>query len=131
MNIDGRDVSCWDGGTTGNCRFDLARLNDPSRLTVASSVTYGGAVVKLDSFFGLVRAARAFNHMLDVLLRRMEDCMSEALGPEIMKNVLMVRPDLGGVSTLDFRIGRSARARLARSGRTAMKEALEHYGATQ
>ena len=129
VTINGNEIRCWDGGTTGNCRFDLARQNDASRLTVASSVTYGGETRQLTGRFPLVRAVKAFNHMLDILLRRMEDTLAEALGPEVMKEVVIVRPKLAGVGTLDFRISRAKREMLARNGREAVREELARHAA--
>lgn len=122
----GKQIRCWDGGMTGNCRFDYAlRRPGAAPLTVASSVTYRGGITRLDYAIGAKRAVVVFNHVLDITLRHMEETLAEALGETVMKNVLRVVPNLEGVGTLDFSISRSVRERLFRNGRAAMREKLK------
>jgi predicted acylesterase/phospholipase RssA len=49
LEVDGRPYRCWDGGTTGNCRFDVANRIYPGRPTIASSLTYRGDIVETHS----------------------------------------------------------------------------------
>jgi NTE family protein len=114
---------CWDGGLTGNCRFDLALEKNPDILTIGSSVTYPGNIVPTKHPFGAIRPFLVLNHASDVALRSMEDGMARALGAR-MKNVRIVRPNLEGVGTMDFKISRTVRQKLFDNGHAAMLKVL-------
>jgi NTE family protein len=114
---------CWDGGLTGNCRFDLALEKDPDILTIGSSVTYPGNIVPTSHAFGAIRPLLVLNHASDVALRSMEDGMARALGAR-MASVRIVRPNLEGVGTMDFKISRTVRQKLFDNGRAAMSKVL-------
>ncbi len=58
LDAGGTPHLCWDGGTTGNCRFDIANRLYEGRPTVASSLTYRGETVTTQSGLYLARAAR-------------------------------------------------------------------------
>jgi NTE family protein len=114
-----KKVSCWDGGTTGNCRFDLAHAIDRDRLTVGCSLTYRGEPTRSRTLLGI--AGRS----ADIWLRQIENVTEELLGrPD---HVLVVRPDLGDSGTLKFWMGPKKRRRLMDNGFTAMNQHLDAY----
>ena len=112
---------------TGNCRFDLSPDNHPGLLTVASTVTYRGEATPLPDgvFTGFIRPVLVLNHSADFWLRQIENLTEKLLGEERMKNVLLIRPDLNGVSTLDFHIGAEQKRTLIANGRAALANALK------
>ncbi len=127
----GREIRCWDGGTTGNCRFDLALRAAPERLTIASTLTYCGAprwttVGPLRGWALFWSRPRAIlGHTIEILLRRLETSALESLSDGERRQLLLVRPDVSGVATTDFGLSRSRKLELIRSGRAAAREALD------
>ena len=126
MDFNGQPITCWDGGVTGNCRFDLSLRKYPDILTVASSVTYRGDPRALPNGFstGLIRSLLVADRSADFWLRRIEDLTEEMLGPA-HANLLVVRPDLAGVTTTSFGISRTERETLFENGRLAVADALD------
>jgi predicted acylesterase/phospholipase RssA len=131
IDYNGVAIKCWDGGVTGNCRFDLSQQKYPELLTVASSVTYRGEVTTLpDSILtGAIRPVLVLNRSADFWLRQIENLTQTLLGDR-MKNVLLVHADLDGVSTLDFQINDERKRKLIDNGRDRAATLLAaHYGA--
>lgn len=126
MDFNGSTVTCWDGGATGNCRFDLSARKYPEILTVASSVTYRGDPRGLPNGFatGAIRSILIGDRSADFWLRRIEDLTEEMLG-SARANLVMVRPDLAGVKTTSFGISKTLRQTLFENGRLATADALD------
>lgn len=126
MDLNGSTITCWDGGVTGNCRFDLSMREYPAILTVASSVTYRGDPRALPNGFatGPIRALLIGDRSADFWLRRIEDLTEEMLG-SARANLVVVRPDLAGVKTTSFGIGKTLRQTLFENGRLATGDALD------
>ena len=125
IDYNGVPITCWDGGVTGNCRFDLSQRKYPDLLTIASSVTYRGEPTSLPNsmFTAAIRPVLVLNRAADFWLRQIENLSEQLLGDR-MKNVIIVRPDLAGVSTLDFHINDELKRTLIANGRAAVEEAL-------
>jgi predicted acylesterase/phospholipase RssA len=128
IDVNGQRILCWDGGVTGNCRFDLAH-EQGGDLTVASSVTYRGdftspSQCRLTAF---LRPFQVFNRSADIWLMQIERLTEKLLGEEAMRNIVVVRPDLDGVGTLDFRIPERRRKLLMDNGRAQAKAELERF----
>ena len=126
MEFNGNTITCWDGGATGNCRFDLSARKYPDILTVASSVTYRGDPRGLPNGFatGPIRSLLISDRSADFWLRRIEDLTEEMLGPA-RANLVVVRPDLAGVKTASFGISKTLRQTLFENGRLAAGDALD------
>ncbi len=75
LDAGGTPHLCWDGGTTGNCRFDIANRLYEGRPTVASSLTYRGETVTTQSgLLGAVfRPYRVLSHTTSIMMRAVED----------------------------------------------------------
>ena len=125
----GEDITCWDGGVTGNCRFDLSYEKYPELLTIASSVTYDGDVRELPNGFwtGILRPLRVADRSADFWLRQIEGLTAHLLGASAMKQILIVRPDVDGVTTSQFWLSRQRRSMLFDNGRKAVAAALNQY----
>jgi NTE family protein len=128
LDYAGRRVICWDGGATGNCRFDIAR-GMAGDLTIASSVTYRGEPYFLHA--SRIKAAlqplRVADRCADIWLHHIERMTEELLGEEAMKGIIIVRPDLDGVETLDFRIAEARRRLLIENGRAQTTQCLTAF----
>jgi predicted acylesterase/phospholipase RssA len=98
-------VKCWDGGTTGNCRFDLPLATAPRRPVIASSLTYRGEAVDVDKGFlrSPWRLSRTRDHTISILMRENEQILLDSVDPGHQK-VLVIRPPLSGLSTFDLTI---------------------------
>lgn len=127
IDVKGRPIRCWDGGVTGNCRFDLSQDKYSDLLTIASTVTYRGEATPLPDgvLTGFIRPVLVLNRSADFWLRQIENLTEKLLGEERMKNVLLIRPDLNGVSTLDFHISDERKRTLIANGRAAVANALK------
>jgi len=128
IEYQGRKVVCWDGGVTGNCRFDLSARKYPEILTVASSVTYAGKPRELQSSFlaGFLRPLRVFNRSADFWLRQIENLTADLLG-KAMEQVVIVRPEIADVTTLKFWIPQRTRELLFENGRCEAEKQLSIY----
>jgi predicted acylesterase/phospholipase RssA len=126
LDFNERAITCWDGGVTGNCRFDLSQRKYPDMLTVASSVTYRGDPRELPNSFvtGFLRPILVADRSADFWLRQIENLTEELLGAARMANVVLVRPAVAGVSTTGFAIPPSLRRTLIENGRLAASAAL-------
>jgi predicted acylesterase/phospholipase RssA len=122
IEVQGKPVQCWDGGTTGNCRFDIAHNQSPACLTIASSLTYRGNPVPINgsSIFIWKRPWQIMNHSISILMRQIEELVERNIG-----NIHIVRPPLGGVGTLDFGIGIEKKKELFRNGSIATAQVIE------
>jgi len=129
IDYGGQRITCWDGGITGNCRFDLAHRAHPSRLTIASSLTYRGehTTPSTGVFRPFLRYFRDMNHSADILLRQLEIVTAEALGPQVMRNILLVRPPLGSTRSLTFNLSRARIAELIRRARVETQDAIKPH----
>lgn len=125
LEINNTPILCWDGGTTGNCRFDLAAKLYPGRPTIASTLTYRGQIVspprrRLGRLYGIQ------DHTISILMKSVEEIMLDCLPDDIKKSVILVRPDLEGVGTYNFEIDAQKRLCLIENGRRATKRALQN-----
>lgn len=95
----------WDGGTTGNCRFDIALRRNPCPV-VSSSLTYRGEPVDIDK--GVVRALfrirRIREHSFNILLRQAESLIKENISSADRSRLLALEVPLSGITTFDFDI---------------------------
>src|SRR4029079_12008364 len=71
------------------------------------------------------RPRAVLGHTIEILLRRLETSALEGLSDDERRRLLLVRPDVSGVGTTDFGLGRSRKKELIRSGRAAAREALD------
>lgn len=128
IDVSGQRILCWDGGVTGNCRLDLAREQDGD-FTVASSVTYRGETTFLPQsrLTAFLHPFHVFNRSADIWLMQIERLTEKLLGEEAMRNVVVVRPDLDGVGTLDFNIPEHRRKLLMDNGRAQARAELERF----
>jgi predicted acylesterase/phospholipase RssA len=131
--IDGREVRCWDGGTTGNCRFDLALRDAPDRLTVASTLTYRGEArsTEVGSLAGWAMPLRRpwiiLDHTIEILLRRLEECTLDNLDDAERQRLVLIHPDVSGVSMTDFGLSRERKLELIQNGQAAAREKLAGF----
>ncbi|HYI07901.1 MAG TPA: patatin-like phospholipase family protein [Thermoanaerobaculia bacterium] len=130
VDYNGQRILCWDGGVTGNCRFDLSAEDHPEALTIASSVTYRGESEGLpnSALTAVLRPLLVLNRSADFWLRQIESLTEHLLEPEKMKRVCIVRPDLAGVTTTDFHIPFATKRTLVENGRAATEAALRRHG---
>ena len=130
LDVGGKPHLCWDGGTTGNCRFDIANRLYPGRPTVASSLTYRGEIVTThSSLVGAVfRPYRVLSHTTSIMMRVVEEALRDAIPDDQLQNTFFVEPRLeytgGRVDTFDFGLRRRHREELVRNGRLAAREKL-------
>jgi predicted acylesterase/phospholipase RssA len=130
IEVNGRRIRCWDGGSTGNCRFDLAYRMDKGLDTLGSSITYGGGVVQTDASIltAGVRPIKLINQSAGILMRRLETILEDHFVPDGAGRIRIVRPGFGDVSTLDFGLKREKKKELFNNGRVAAAEALDALG---
>jgi predicted acylesterase/phospholipase RssA len=85
LQVGGRSTTCWDGGTTGNCRFDLADRLYSGRPTVASTLTYRGEVVSTQTgiLTWYLRPLKVLNHSTSILLKSVESSLWSALPADL------------------------------------------------
>jgi predicted acylesterase/phospholipase RssA len=128
LDFAGKRVICWDGGATGNCRFDIASGMDGD-LTVASSVTYRGEpkFLRTSPIKAAIQPLRVVNRCADIWLHHIEKMTEQLLGEERMKSIVIVRPGLDGVDTMDFRIDERRRRLLIDNGRARADEELAKF----
>jgi predicted acylesterase/phospholipase RssA len=130
IEVAGQPHRCWDGGTTGNCRFDIANRIYPGRPTIASSLTYRGDIVETHSSYlgSIFRPYTVLNHTTSVMMRAVEQALREAISADQQHNTLFVEPRLeysaGRVGTFDFGLNREYRKELVENGRLAIREKL-------
>jgi NTE family protein len=130
IEVDKRPHRCWDGGTTGNCRFDIANRIYPGRPTIASSLTYRGDTVETHSSYlgSLFRPYAVLNHTTSIMMRAVEQALREAIPESERDNTVFVEPSLeygaGRVGTFDFGLSREFREQLVENGRLAMRDNL-------
>lgn len=129
IDLNGQKIKAWDGGVTGNCRFDLSCDKYPEILTLASSVTYRGDIQSLpnSACTAFFRPLLVADRSADFWLRQIEN-LTEGLLPDARKEHLkIVRPDLAGVTTTSFTIPPDKRRTLIENGCLATHRALNEY----
>ena len=130
IEVGGTPHVCWDGGTTGNCRFDVANRLYSGRPTVASSLTYRGEIVTTRSniFGSPLRPYKVLSQTTSILMRAFEQALREAMPDDQVQNTIFVEPRLeysaGRVDTYDFGLLRKHREELVENGRLAVREKL-------
>lgn len=130
LEIDGKPIKCWDGGTTGNCRFDIAARLYPDRPIIASSLTYRGEVVDTGSgLFGIpFRPLKVLNHSTSILMRSFEEALKQAMPSDQIKQIIFLEPSLSigstVVNTYYFQLALIERSILIENGRAAVELAL-------
>lgn len=129
IDRNGRAITAWDGGVTGNCRFDLSCARYPDILTVASSVTYRGDSRALpnSAYTAFVRPLLVADRSADFWLRQIENLTEELLPVAQKQHLKIVRPDLAGVTTTSFTIPPDKRRILIENGCLATHRALNEY----
>jgi predicted acylesterase/phospholipase RssA len=129
VDRNGEAITAWDGGVTGNCRFDLSCAKYPDALTLASSVTYRGNPRALPNgiWLALLRPLLVSDRAADFWLRQIENLTESLLSSEQKQRLCIVRPDLAGVTTTSFTISADKRRKLISNGRAATRKALDHY----
>lgn len=132
IEIGGQPTLCWDGGTTGNCRFDLAHRLHGGRPTIASSLTYRGEVVstKTGLLSAWMRPFKVLNHTTSILMRAFEEALRDALSEEEKnKEIIFLEPSLSYgsslVGTYGFHLDKEKRQLLIANGRGAVAKALD------
>jgi predicted acylesterase/phospholipase RssA len=128
--IAGSSIRCWDGGMTGNCRFDIAHRRGPAQATVASSLTYAGTpkwteLTPLAGWFRPWARKSVLSQSISILMRRLEDVMYDELSQEERKRFVLLRPDFGRVDMLDFGLSRQRKQELIDNGRAAVRGMLQ------
>jgi predicted acylesterase/phospholipase RssA len=138
LEVKGKPVLCWDGGTTGNCRFDLANRMRPERPTIASTLTYRGDVVstRTGSLGFWLRPFKVLNHSTAILMRSIEKTVWESLPDDVKRNIILVEPRLTGagpraINTYDFDLSTEHRRVLINNGREATRDALDRFASAQ
>ena len=128
LDYSGRRIVCWDGGATGNCRFDIASRMD-GELTVASSVTYRGEprFLQTSRIKAALQPLHVADRCADIWLRHIEKMTEELLGEEKMEKIIVVRPNLDGVETMDFRIDERRRRVLIENGHAQTTHDLDLF----
>jgi len=129
IDYNGQEILCWDGGVTGNCRFDLSCAKYPEALTVASSVTYRGDPQALPNslLMAAFRPLRVADRSADFWLRQIESLTETLLPAAARERLVIVRPDLAGVRTTSFLISKAKRQTLVRNGCVAADRELRKY----
>jgi hypothetical protein len=118
------------GGTTGNCRFDIANRVYPGHPTIASSVTYRGDIVETHSSYlgAIFRPYKVLNHSTSIMMRAVEQALREAIPADELHNTIFLAPRLeysaGRVGTFDFGLAREYREELVDNGKHAVRERL-------
>jgi len=119
-----RTVTCWDGGTTGNCRFDIAYRNNVPQPVIASSLTYRGSPVQIRGGW-FRRATKIRDHSINIMLRQMESLIVENLSqPE---RVLLIHPPLQGLSSAAFSIKNPRKAAAIEAACVHAKREIEVF----
>ena len=129
VESNGHTITAWDGGVTGNCRFDLSCAKYPGILTLASSVTYRGDTRSLpnSAWTAVVRPLLVADRSADFWLRQIENLTESLLPAATKKQLKIVRPDLAGVTTTAFTIPPEKRRTLIENGCLATHRALDEY----
>ncbi len=127
INVSGEPVRCWDGGTTGNCRFDIALRRDPTLPTIACTLTKvskptppGASILAATK-----RPLRILVRSSEILMRQIEQITFELLSQEQRDRLVWVRPEFAGVGILDFSLSNQRKRDLIESGATAVRESLQ------
>jgi predicted acylesterase/phospholipase RssA len=94
-----RPVVCWDGGVTGNCRFDVAAKRN-SYPVVSSSLTYRSDAVYAGG--GIASLFRLSNHATDILLKTIESLVWDNMETNVRDRICILRPPLSGLGTVSF-----------------------------
>lgn len=123
IHVSGQPVTCWDGGTTGNCRFDLAMKRDPELPTIACTLTTvsdprppGASVLRAAK-----RPLRILVRSTEILMRQIEQITYEMLSEEHQAKVIWVRPEFAGVGILDCSMSAQRKRDLIASGAAAVR----------
>lgn len=131
INVSGKPVRCWDGGTTGNCRFDIALKRDPALPTIACTLTRvsdpmppGASILASTK-----RPLRILVRTSEILMRQIEKITYEMLPKEQQDRVIWVSPEFAGVGLLDFSLSAEKKRALIESGASAVRDSLQRRGA--
>jgi NTE family protein len=131
INVSGRAVRCWDGGTTGNCRFDIALKRDPVLPTIACTLTRvsdpmppGASILASTK-----RPLRILVRTSEILMRQIEKITYELLPKEQQDRIIWVNPGFEGVGILDFSLSAEKKRALIESGASAVRESLQRLRA--
>ena len=118
IEIAGRTHLAWDGGLSGNCRFDIACQRNGAIPTFGSTVTYRGEPrqsrnTSYSDWFELIE------HINSVFLRNFENLTLKSMSEKQRQNLIIVRPEFGDVRSLSFDLSRDQKLELFKNGRQA------------
>lgn len=122
LEICGRRYKCWDGGIAGNCRIDIAQKLHSDNLIVASTLTYRGEPV-FESF-PLLKLKYILDQVISCAMKNIDDRINELVSSSA-NDIIIVKPDLNGVSTYDFHITADQRSTLFKNGNLATRKSIE------
>ena len=124
-----RTVQCWDGGTTGNCRFDLSARQLPLLPVIASSLTYRGEPVMIArgplTFY--LRIKDTYDQTVNHLLRQSEQQLLDALAAR-KPGILLLRPPLSGISTFALDLDGDTKSRAIEAAYRYTRETIAATG---
>ena len=129
IDISGEPIRCWDGGTTGNCRFDIALNRNPTLPTIACSLTSISESIPQDTSFlsAIRRPMNIFIRTTEILTRQIEKITFDMLAEDQKKRLIFVRPGFGDVGVLDFSMSVQKKKGLIDSGAAAARGSLDAY----
>ncbi len=107
-------VQCWDGGTAGNCRFDIPARACPERPVIAASLTYQGEPTVIGGGWRS-RATKIRDHSINIMLRQMEVLILENL--QRPDKVLVIHPPLQELTSAAFNISNARKAAIIENAR--------------
>ena len=123
-----QSVTCWDGGTAGNCRFDIPARRNPDRPVMASSLTYRGEPTVIGGGWRR-RATRIRDHSINIMLRQMEALIMENLAhPE---RILLLHPPLQGLTSAAFTIDNARKVAIIENARVHAENEIKNFRQTQ
>jgi predicted acylesterase/phospholipase RssA len=126
IDVAGEPVRCWDGGTTGNCRFDIAMARDPAIPTIACTLTRVSDPMPPGASFmaSATRPMRILVRSSEILMRQIENITYELMSKEQQESIIWVRPEFASVRIIDFSLSAQRKRDLIASGAAAVKASL-------
>ena len=126
MEIRGKTHFAWDGGLSGNCRFDIASPHNNDIPTVGSTVTYRGQPIQLKDK-SMADWLALIEHINSVFLKNIESFVINTLSDKEIRNLIIVRPDFDDVRTLSFDLEPAKKLDLFENGRQATLDEISKW----